>query len=125
MKNRQGLAAISAVLLISAVVLAIVTTTTILAIGEAQGSSAEALGSADLYLVDGCAEDILQKIHDSSTTSVATISRPEGTCSITYNTGGPTNWDVTVKETGTAFGRSERIVLTRGATLTITSWVDN
>jgi hypothetical protein len=125
MKNRQGLAAISAVLLISAVVLAIVTTTTILAIGEGQGALAVSQGSGDLYLVDGCMEDILQKIHDNPLTAVASVTRPEGTCTVTYTTGGPTNWDVTVDESGTAYGKSARVVLTRGATLTITSWVDN
>jgi hypothetical protein len=124
MKNRPGFVAISAVILISAVLLVVITTVTMLAIGEGQASLAVDLGNSDQYLIDGCVEDILEKVHENDTTRVASITRPEGTCTYTYNTGGPANWDITVKESGTAFGKTVRVVFTRGMTNTITSWTE-
>jgi hypothetical protein len=124
MRNTKGFAALSAVLLISAVVMAVVTTVTMQAIGEGQTALAVDLGNTDQYLVDGCAEDVMQKIHDLATYSTASITRPEGTCTITYTLGGPVNWDLTIKESGTTFGKIVRVVFTRGMTNVITSWTE-
>ena len=124
MKNKKGFAAMSAVLVISGVILAIITTVTIMAVGEGQSALSLELGNTDQYLVDGCVEDVMQKIHDLATYNTISITRPEGTCTITYNTGGPVNWDITVKEAGTNYGKIVRVVFVRGMTNTITSWLE-
>jgi hypothetical protein len=122
MKNKNGFAAMSAVLIISGVILAIITTVTIMAVGEGQSALSVELGNTDQYLVDGCVEDVLQKIHDLATYNITTITRPEGTCTVVYNTAGPVNWDITVDEAGNNYGKIVRVVFIRGTTNTITSW---
>jgi hypothetical protein len=122
---KRGFAALSMVLIVSGVVMAIVMTMSLIAIGEGQSASVSELGGVDMYLVDGCAEDLLLKVHDNSAYATASITRPEGTCSITYNAGTsrPTAWDVTIGESGTTYGRRVQIVFTRsGQNLAITSW---
>jgi hypothetical protein len=110
-------------LLLSVVVLATVLTVTYLSIGEGQSSLALALGEDNLALVEGCAEDVLQEIHDSSTYAGTTITRPEGTCSISYSLSGPTNWDVAVTSTDARYKRKIRLIFTRSTTaVTLTSW---
>ena len=120
--KHKGFAALSAVLIIAAVVMAVTTTVTLLAIGEGQAALTVELGGGDGYLVDGCAEDVLQEIHDDAAYNQTTISLPEGTCGGSYSLPGPVNWDLTVSETGTAFGRKVRVVFTRGQTITLSSW---
>ena len=117
----KGYIALSMVLIITAVVIAVATTVALLSIGEAQSSLAQEKGEDAWYFVDGCAEDALQKIHDSATYAGGTITRPEGTCSVTIVTGNP-NWDITVTTTETTYKRTVEVQVTRGTTLTITSW---
>ena len=120
-ESNQGFIALSMILIITAVVMSIATTVTFLAIGEAQSALTQQKGEDAWTFVEGCAEDALQKIHDSSTYAGGTITRPEGTCSVTVTTGNP-NWDITVTTTATTYKRSVQIKATRGSTITITSW---
>lgn len=120
---KKGFIALSTVLVISAVMLAVVGTIAYLSVGEAQSSLALYLGEDNLGLVEGCAEDVLQKVHDNSSYNAASINRPEGTCSIAYTSGGPTTWDVIVTTTTTAYQRKVRIQFTRNpSNISLTSW---
>ena len=123
LKASKGYIALTMILVIVAVVIALSTTVTLLAIGEGQSALAQQKGEDNLNLVDGCSEDALQKIHDSSSYAGGSITRPEGTCSVTVNTGNP-NWNITVTTTSTTYKRSVQIVATRGSTITITSWLE-
>lgn len=122
MRNR-GYIALSMVLIISAVVIGIATTVSLLAIGEAQSGLTQFKGEDAWSFVDGCAEDFLQKIHDSTSYSgTVTFTRPEGTCTVTITSGDP-SWNFTVTAGGTpVYKRSVRIQATRSSTITITSW---
>src|SRR5258708_36089207 len=117
----KGYIALSMILIISAVVISVATTVSLLAIGEAESSLTQQKGEDTWNFVDGCAEDAMQKIHDSTSYAGGTITRPEGTCSVTVIVGDP-NWDITVTTTATAYVRKVEIKATRGSTLTISSW---
>lgn len=120
---KSGFAAISTVLVISAVTLAVIVTTVMLSIGTAQSSLALLLGEGNLQQVEGCAEDLLVKVRDNPTFSAATINRPEGMCNITYNLGGPVNWDATVAMNQGDYVRKIRVVFVHNTTfVTLTSW---
>ena len=119
---RKGFVAMTTVLIISAVVTAVVTTVILLSVGEGQASLALLRGEENLANVEGCVEDVLQKIHDSGTYSGASITRPEGTCTIAYTLGGPTDWDLTVSFSGAEYNRKIHVVFTRAAAITVTRW---
>ena len=120
----EGFVALSTILLVSAVMLAVLGTMTYLAIGEGQASLALELGESNLALVEGCAEDLLQKVHDNPSFNETVITRPpgEGNCALSYSQSGPTNWDVTVTSNQTNFQRQVRVVFIRTTQITITSW---
>lgn len=122
----KGFIALSTVLVIMSVVVAVVMTVALLSIGEAQSSLAIYLGEDNLAAVEGCVEDVMLKIRADQTYSGTTISRPDGVnCSITYNPGGsgPTDWDLTITTNTTSYQRKIRAILTRNPTgITLTSW---
>lgn len=122
----RGFVAMSTVLILGAVVVVIAATVTLLSIGEAQSSLSLYKGEDNLNLVEGCVEDIMLKIRSDSTYSGNSISRPEGTCTITYNPGGngPVNWDITLSTPSTsAYQRQIEVIFTRNPTgITLTSW---
>ena len=123
---QKGYIALITVLIIMSVVLTSTLTATLLSINEAQSGFALFKGEDTLTFVEGCVEDAMLKIRANASYSGASITRPEGTCNIIYNAGGggPTNWDITVSTTATAYKRSIEVVFTRPTTgsITITSW---
>lgn len=124
--NERGYIALTTVLVVMVVVIATVTTATYLSIGEAQSGLALLKGEDNLSFVEGCVEDVMLKIRSNSLYNAATISRPEGTCTITYNSGGPTNWDLLVSSQTTNYKRSINVVFVKNPTgITLTSWREN
>ena len=125
-KNQTGYIALSTVIVILVVIIAISLTVAFSSISEAQSGLALFKGESSLNFVEGCAEDVMLKIRTDGTYAVTSFTRPEGTCSITYNAGTtrPTTWDITVTTADTAYKRSIRTIFTRNAVtgLTLTSW---
>lgn len=122
MNQQKGYIATITVLVLLVVVVALVTTVALLSIGEAQGSLALTKGEDTLQFVEGCMEDALLKVRQSPTYSGGTITRPEGTCSITTSKSGNT-WTVTATTTATNYVRTIQVVATRtGQGVTLTSW---
>ena len=120
---KKGFVATTTVLIISAVIVTVVTTMILLSVGEGQAGLALFKGEENLANVEGCVEDVLQKIHDNGTYSGESIGRPDGTvCAISYTLGGPTDWDITVTFSGTEYNRKIHVVFTRGAAITISKW---
>lgn len=122
-RRQAGYIALSTVLIITSVVLFIATTVTYLSIGEGQTGLSLYKGEENLHFVEGCVEDYLLKIRTDAETFVpGNITRPEGTCTITVNSGHP-NWDITVATTLTSYKRQVRVIFTQSATgLTLSSW---
>jgi hypothetical protein len=120
-KLQEGYIAILTVLIISVVVLAVATTVSLLSIGEAQSGLALFKGEDTLTFVESCMEDALLKARNNNSYTGGTITRPEGTCSITVSKAG-TTWTVTATTTATQYVRTVQAVVTRGTAVTITSW---
>lgn len=123
MKQQKGYIATLTILIVMAVVLTTASTVALLGIGEGQSGFALFKGEDTLTFVEGCTEDYMLKIRAQGAAFVAgNITRPEGTCTITVNSGNP-NWDITVSTTATTYKRSIRVVFTRNPTgITLTSW---
>jgi len=121
--SRQGgYVAISIVLILTAVILGIMITVAQLGIGEGQTSLALSKGEDALNFVEGCTEDALLKIRSNSSYSGGTISRPQGTCSITVVTAGAI-YTVTATTEATIYKRTIQTVVNRGlVSVTLTSW---
>lgn len=122
----RGFVAITTVLILSTVVVAIAASVTLLSIGEAQSSLSLYKGEDNLSLVEGCVEDVMLKIRVNSSYNGNSITRPEGTCAITYNPGGtgPVNWDISITTPSTTpYQRQIRVIFVRNPTgITLTSW---
>jgi len=119
--TQRGYIATSAVLVLMVVVLTIVTTVSLLSIGEAQGSLALTKGEEALSFVEGCVEDAILKTKASPTYNGGNITRPEGTCTVTVSKAGNV-WTETISTTDTAYKRTVRVVFTRTSSITLTSW---
>ena len=103
--------------------LTVIGTMTYLAIGEGQSSLTLELSENNLAAVEGCVEDLLQKVHDDAGFAAASLTHTDITCLYTYNSGGPSDWDVTVNAPAGSFARKTRVVFTRSSeALTVTSW---
>ncbi len=121
-KKPTGFVAITSVLIIASVTIAIAITVSLLGIGEGQSSLALSKGDENLHFVEGCVEDYLLKIRNSSSFAGGNITRPEGTCTITINSGNP-NWDITVSSLSTTYQRRVQVIFVRNSTgITLTSW---
>ena len=121
MKN-QGFAAISFVLIISVVTLALSLTVSLLSLGEAGTALSLSKGEDTLAFVEGCTEDALLKSSASASYAGGPITRPEGTCQVTVSKVGNI-WTLTVTTTDTKYKRTIETVITHtGAGITLTSW---
>lgn len=117
----EGYIALTTVILLAAIIILITTETSLLAIGEAQSSFALFNGENTLTFVEGCMEDALLKSQASAIYSGGTITRPEGTCSITV-TKNVNIWTITATTPNTNYRRTVQTIITRSATVMITSW---
>jgi hypothetical protein len=121
----KGFVAISTVLIVISVVVAIATSVTLLSVDEARSGLILFQGEDNLAFVEGCVEDAMLKIRSNSSAfpvGTSTFTRPEGTCSVSVTTANP-NWDITVTSTTTAVKRQIKVVFVRNATgITLTSW---
>jgi hypothetical protein len=124
-KSNSGFVALTTVLILSAVAIAIGITVSRLAIGEGQASLAMTSGESQLHFVEGCMEDALSKARTNSNYSSGTITRPEGTCNVTVSKAGNA-WTITTTQTGADYAKSVQVAATRTVNgITITSWQEN
>jgi hypothetical protein len=109
------------VLVISVVVLAIIVTVTLTSIGEGQSSLALTQGEQELNFAEGCMEDALLLVQKSAAYNGGSITRPEGTCTITTNNVGNV-WTITAATNSTQYKRTIEVIASRTSSLVITSW---
>lgn len=122
-QSEQGVVALSIVLLLSVVLLTITITVTYLSIGEAQSSLSVSKGEQALAFTEGCVDDVLLKIRSNSAFNATSFTRPEGTCSVVYTTGGPVNWNIAVTSLATSYQRRIQVIFTRNPTgMSLISW---
>lgn len=117
----RGFTAITSVLIISAVVLVISISVSLLSIGEGQSGLATYKGEASYFLTDGCVEDALLKAKQNASYTGGTLTRPEGSCTISISKAGNT-WTVTASNSGT-YTKSIQVIIQRtGSSVTVSSW---
>lgn len=120
--GRQGFVAISVVLIVISVVLAVGTTITLLSVGEAQSGLVLFQGEDNLNLIEGCVDDAMLKIRSDSTYAGGALNRPEGSCTVTVNFPHP-NWNITVSASSNSIQRSVQVIFVKNPTgISLTSW---
>jgi hypothetical protein len=119
--NNDGYIAITTMLVIAAVVLVVSVTISLVSINEGQLSLAAMRNDNVLDIVEGCAEDALLYVNENNSLP-ASVSLPEGTCTITINSQSGSNWTFTTTATVNSHTKSIRIALTRSSTITISNW---
>lgn len=119
--SEEGYVAIAIVLILTVVILGIMVTVAQLGVGEGQVSLALSKGEDALNFAEGCMEDALLKIRSDPTYPGGSITRPEGTCTITVSQAGST-YTVTAAITGTTYRRTIQAVVARSTSLGLTSW---
>ena len=118
----QGYITISIVLVVMAVVLGVVITVSQLGLGEGQSSLSLTNGESNLHLVEGCMEDALLKLRANAGYSGGTLTRPEGSCSVTVSQV-VNDYTITTTSTTNIYKRTIQARVTRaGSAITITSW---
>lgn len=117
----KGFIALSTVLVVGVVSIAIASSIALLSIGQGQSGFALTNGESTWSFIDGCAENALLKIWASPSYSGGNITIPEGTCTVSISHVG-TIYTLSVSTTATNYKRTVQITLVRNATITITSW---
>lgn len=117
----RGYVALTIVLMITAVSLAIAATVSLLSIGDIQTGLSLSKGEETYLFVDGCMEDALEKAATTPTYAGGTITRPEGTCSVTASKTGNT-WTISATTTATDYKRTMQVVATMSSSLKLASW---
>lgn len=131
-KSSRGYIAISMVLLLIVVAMAVATSVAFLSIGEGQSGLALEQGEGTFNIVEECAEDLLIRERNdadfASTISSTTFTEPEGTCSLTKS---GNTWTIT-NTSPTAYTHSMQVTFTRdgyGINFTVgtstSSWKEN
>lgn len=131
MKLQKGYLAISMVLLLTVVTLAVATTVSLLAIGEGQSGLGHELGESALNLDEECAEDLLLRMRNegmfAATITSTSFAEAEGTCSLTKS---GNTWTITNTSPST-YVRTIQVTFVRdgyGITFTpgttISNWVE-
>lgn len=122
MKKCKGYIALSTVLIICSVTIAITLTVTFLAIGELQSTFALNQGEITLQQVEGCTEDALLKARASNLYGGGTINQPGGSCTVAVSKSGNI-WTMTVSNTDGQFKRTvETIFEKTSRNLKLLSW---
>lgn len=120
--TQQGFIAISTVILVSVVTLAVAIMVTYISLNDAQSSLASFKGEQSLNFTEGCMNDAILKVRASATYSGGTIAYPEGSCTVTVSKSGST-YTLAAVPVSTAFVKKIQAIVTRGATtVTISSW---
>ena len=123
-KIHQGYIALSSILVISAVVLVIGISTSLLSVNDLLSSTSGKKGDETVDFVEACIEDALLRLNKDNTIPT-TITLPVGDCSVTINSQVGNDWDFTVEATLDGFTRKIRVVATRSSSVTITSWQES
>lgn len=121
MKNQTGYIAITSVLVIAAIVLIIGTSVLLLAVNDIQSALSNKKSNESLDLVESCVEDALLRLNEDNSIP-ATITLPDGSCSVTINSQVGTLWTFTVSGTFISHAKSIQVVADRTNTVTVNSW---
>ena len=122
-KRDQGYVALSSVLVISAVILVIGISTSLLSISEAQMSLAEEKNTENLALIETCVEEALLRINEDHDLP-SQITVPEGICDIAIEDQTVDNWTTTWTFTVTDTDQIKKVRVTavEDIQVSVNSW---
>lgn len=124
MSLQKGFAAISIVLTLLAVSVALSLSILFLSLGEARSSLSFYQGESALALVESCGEDVLLRIRNDETFSENRIMLPEGECQIDFS-GEASDQTISVVGTKDGYTRNIEIRVSRTETgLSLRSWLE-
>lgn len=118
---QKGYVALSSILVILAVTLAIGISTSLLSINDALSSVSGQKGNTSMDIIEGCVEDALIRLNEDNSIP-SSLVLPQGTCTVTINSQVGNNWDFTVSASINSYTRSVRVQAVRSTTVSITSW---
>lgn len=119
-KSHSGFAALSSVLILSAVVLTIALSVTLISVGTSQNSLALQQSMQAKTLVESCVEDVLFRIRADSNYAGTSVTLPTGTCTVAVSKAGSV-YTLVISSVGT-YVRTANVQATRTSSITINSW---
>lgn len=122
MIKKHGYIAITSILVISAIVLTIGLSVTIIAINSIQNSLVINKSDSALDLTESCVQDALNQISRKNSVN-STITIPQGNCLVTVNSHTANSWNITTSGTFLGYTKKIQIHLTRTNKIVITSWI--
>jgi hypothetical protein len=118
--KNNGFAAIASLLVISAIILVIGISVSLLSVSGLTQSLSTYKSNYSLNLVESCVEKALSDLNQNDSLSTS-YSLPEGDCQLTINQNGP-DWDFTVEGSFDDYSHQIRIKANKSSTISINSW---
>jgi len=119
----KGVATLITVIILGALMTLIGTAMTLTSISEGQMTLSDTKAKKNQSLLDSCAEQSLYNINVANTLPVSIIT-PNGNCTTTLNSQVGTSWDYVLNATGEMSSLGVNIRLNRGASISVSSWLD-
>lgn len=121
-QKRKGYVALSSLLVISAVVLMVVISASLLSLSEGQMGDSVRKGEEAFFFVEGCLEEALLRARDSSVYEGGVLNLPDGQCTIDIIKDDG-NWTVTASGSKDGYQRSVEAQIRRGCDqIELISW---
>jgi hypothetical protein len=128
-KNQKGFIALTSILIISTVALAVSVSISLLGVGEAKSSLDFKKGQETLKIAEGCIEEALIRIRNDDTYTGGSLNVGDGSCTISVSgTGSDRTVDVTATISGSSLDYIKRIQITTkiiGNSINILTWTEN
>ena len=125
-KNQKGYIALSSILVISAVVLVIGISTSLLSVNDLLSSYSGERGDEAVDFAESCIEDVLLRLNEDNSIpeSLVIPAFPGGSCTIATNSHVGNDWDITVAASLNSYTRNIRLTISRDTTVTVNSWLE-
>jgi hypothetical protein len=123
-ENQRGYIAFITVLLISALVMLVGVSTSLLSVNDLLSSYAGYKNEETIDLAESCAEDALLSLNENGTLP-SSLTIDSNQCTITTNSQTGTTWDFTIETPNSIdYKKRIRIVAERTTSVAITSWLE-
>lgn len=121
--KKRGMAAIITVVVLGAIMVMLGSMMILTSISDGQASLLETSVKRNQAVLDACAEESLLKLNANGNLP-ETVITPLGNCSISINSQVGTSWDYSIGISGEMSPLGLNIVLERGTTIVISTWID-
>lgn len=122
-KNSEGVAALLTVVIISAAVLIMAYSSSIMGLGELELGVTESSGQEAFSVADGCMDEALERLRKDSSYTGSYLSTANGSCMISVATvGSNSTTTVSASSTDGYYRKIETAASVSGGVVTVTSW---